>query len=161
MDNPMNRENERRGRLRHGNPSGNPQLAPRCGACNRRGLPCLAPAMRGKCRCRLHGGHSTGPKTLEGLARLRAANTKHGRFSAQGKAVEIWRRRYFRNGYRSVRGLGNGTINGMNGRAFLERLIAQEEAEGIAPALVEEQRVKACAAVVARDVQRLRAKGFL
>jgi hypothetical protein len=40
-DNPMNR-------------------ARRCLARNRKGLPCMAPALRGKERCRLHGGHSTG-----------------------------------------------------------------------------------------------------
>jgi len=49
----------------------------------------------------------------------------------------------------------------MNGRAYLERLLAQEEAEGIAPALVDAQRLEARAAVAARDVQRLRAKGLL
>jgi hypothetical protein len=62
-------------------------------------------------------------------------------------------------GYRSVRHLGNDTINGMNARAYLEGLIAQEEAGGIAPALVEEQRLEARAAVAAQDVHRLRAKG--
>lgn len=30
----------------------------RCGARNRKGNPCQAPAMRGKVRCRLHGGKS-------------------------------------------------------------------------------------------------------
>ena len=30
----------------------------------------------------MHGGLSTGPKTLEGKARVAAANTKHGRRSA-------------------------------------------------------------------------------
>lgn len=35
--------------------------APRCGARNRAGNPCQAPAMRGRQRCRLHGGKSTGP----------------------------------------------------------------------------------------------------
>jgi len=29
-------------------------------------------------RCRMHGGTSTGPRTLAGLNRLRAANTTHG-----------------------------------------------------------------------------------
>lgn len=33
-------------------------------------------------RCRLHGGLSTGPKTLEGLSRSRVANWKHGKYSA-------------------------------------------------------------------------------
>ena len=30
--------------------------APRCGAKTRRGTPCKAPAMRGRKRCRMHGG---------------------------------------------------------------------------------------------------------
>ena len=36
--------------------------------------------MEGKRRCRLHGGLSTGPKTLAGRAAISAANTKHGRY---------------------------------------------------------------------------------
>lgn len=35
-------------------------LAPRCGARNRTGGLCAAPAMRGRKRCRLHGGKATG-----------------------------------------------------------------------------------------------------
>ena len=35
----------------------------RCGARNRRGLPCQAPAMRGKRRCAFHGGKSPGAPT--------------------------------------------------------------------------------------------------
>jgi hypothetical protein len=50
---------------------------PKCGAKNRQGLPCRCPAMRNG-RCRLHGGLSTGPRTTEGLERLRAARTVHG-----------------------------------------------------------------------------------
>ncbi|MPY74882.1 MAG: hypothetical protein GEU87_11515 [Alphaproteobacteria bacterium] len=49
---------------------------PRCGASTRRGIPCQAPAVwdiaKGKPRngrCRLHGGLSTGPKTVEGWRR--------------------------------------------------------------------------------------------
>jgi hypothetical protein len=57
--------------------------APRCGAKNRRGEPCACPALRGKRRCRLHGGHSTGARTPEGLERIRQANTKHGLYSAE------------------------------------------------------------------------------
>jgi hypothetical protein len=66
----------RTGPLRNGNPRGNPNLAPRCGARTRRGCPCRGPAMTNG-RCRMHGGASTGPRTPEGLARLRAARTSH------------------------------------------------------------------------------------
>ena len=73
------------GRLRHGNPSGNPHAAPRCGARNRAGEPCRAPAMsNGRCRC--HGGKSTGPRTQQGLQRLRAARTVHGFYGEEGRA---------------------------------------------------------------------------
>jgi len=37
-------------------------------------------------RCYLHGGKSTGAKTIEGLARCRRANWKDGRYSAEAKA---------------------------------------------------------------------------
>jgi hypothetical protein len=38
-------------------------------------------------RCRMHGGLSTGPRTAEGLARLRAARTRHGAYSAEARAL--------------------------------------------------------------------------
>jgi hypothetical protein len=38
-------------------------------------------------RCRLHGGLSTGPKTPEGIERIRQAKTKHGRYSAAAKTA--------------------------------------------------------------------------
>jgi len=74
------------GPLRNGNPRGNPNLAPRCGAKTRapRSGPCRAPAMKNG-RCRLHGGKSTGPRTEEGLARMRAAHTTHGYYTAENK----------------------------------------------------------------------------
>ena len=38
-------------------------------------------------RCRMHGGSSTGPRTEDGLARLRAARTRHGGYSAESQAA--------------------------------------------------------------------------
>jgi hypothetical protein len=38
-------------------------------------------------RCRMHGGASTGPITEDGLARLRAARTKHGFYGAESQAA--------------------------------------------------------------------------
>ena len=35
----------------------------------------------------MHGGASTGPRTPEGLARLRALNTRHGRYSREMVAL--------------------------------------------------------------------------
>jgi len=71
-----------RGRLRHGNPSGDYLAAPRCGARTRAGCPCRQPAMANG-RCRFHGGKSTGPRTAVGLARSRAARRTHGGYAAE------------------------------------------------------------------------------
>jgi hypothetical protein len=75
----------RLGWLRNGNPPGGPRLAPRCGAKTRKGTSCLSPAVRGKRRCRMHGGVSTGPLTQKGLARSKRANWKHGFYSEEEK----------------------------------------------------------------------------
>jgi hypothetical protein len=77
------------GWLKNGNPPGRFSDAPRCGARTKRtGLPCHAPACRGRNRCRLHGGKSTGPKTAAGLARSRAARLEHGAYSAERRAAK-------------------------------------------------------------------------
>ena len=39
---------------------------------------CRNPAIKGKTKCKHHGGRSTGSRTPEGKARQIAANTKHG-----------------------------------------------------------------------------------
>jgi hypothetical protein len=77
----------RRGHLLNGNPSGDFLKAPRCGATTRRGTTCQCPAIRGRRRCRLHGGLSTGPRTVEGLKKSRAAVLKHGRYSVIARQV--------------------------------------------------------------------------
>ena len=73
---------------RRGNP--NLHLAPRCGARTRSGCPCRAPAIRGKARCRMHGGRSTGPRTPEGRQRLRTARLAQGARSAEFRAREFF-----------------------------------------------------------------------
>ena len=55
----------------------------RCLAKTRRSTSCQKAALKGKTRCRLHGGKSTGPRTPEGKARTIAAHTKHGRRSRE------------------------------------------------------------------------------
>ena len=75
---------QRRGRLKNGNPSGDFSKSLRCGAMNRRGTLCLCPAMTNG-RCRLHGGLSTGPKTEAGLDSIRAANTVHGKYAKEAR----------------------------------------------------------------------------
>jgi hypothetical protein len=60
--------------------------APRSGARSKRtGKPCRGAAMPNG-RCKLHGGKSTAPRTMEGLERSRRANWKHGHFSREAKA---------------------------------------------------------------------------
>ena len=77
---------KRRGWLRHGNPPGDFSKAPRCEARTRRGTPCQCPAMRNRRRCKLHGGLSTGPKTAEGIERIRRASTTHGQRTKAARA---------------------------------------------------------------------------
>ena len=65
----------------------NIRAAPRCGARNRAGTPCQCPAMRGRNRCRLHGGRSTGaPK---GRAN---GNYIRGDFTAEAVEERQWLR---------------------------------------------------------------------
>src|SRR5258708_4360916 len=60
--------------------------APRCGARSKRtGKPCRGAAMPNG-RCKLHGGKSTGPRTMEGLERSRRANWEHRPFSPEAQA---------------------------------------------------------------------------
>lgn len=47
--------------------------------------PCRQPAMKNG-RCRFHGGKCTGAKTVDGLAKIKLANTKHGFYSAEAIA---------------------------------------------------------------------------
>lgn len=46
----------------------------------RSGVQCRNSAAIGKKVCRFHGA-SAGPKTIEGIARIKKANTKHGHFT--------------------------------------------------------------------------------
>lgn len=75
----------KRGWLRHGNPPGDPTTARRCGARTRTNQACGAPAIKGKRRCRMHGGRSTGPRTAAGRARSARARWKHGAYSADSE----------------------------------------------------------------------------
>jgi len=58
----------------------------RCEARTRRGTLCQRPGTKQNGKCRLHGGRSTGPKTEEGLARLAASKTTHGRSTKAARA---------------------------------------------------------------------------
>jgi flagellar biosynthesis/type III secretory pathway chaperone len=58
----------------------------KCGAITRKGTKCQAPAMKNG-RCRMHGGKSTGVKTIEGLEKIKKANFKNGNFTKE-KIIE-------------------------------------------------------------------------
>ena len=62
------------------------QACPRCGARTRSGGSCKSPAMPNG-RCRMHGGESTGPRTAEGLARMRRARTRHGKYTEENRRL--------------------------------------------------------------------------
>ena len=69
--------------------------APRCGAKTRQRTPCRQPALRGKRRCRKHGGRSSGAPRGNQYA------LKHGRYTAQAIAA----RREARQTLRALRAL--------------------------------------------------------
>ena len=63
----------------------------RCEARTRRGTPCQRPGNKINGRCKLHGGHSTGPWTAEGIARLAESKTTHGRTTMPERAKAKYR----------------------------------------------------------------------
>ena len=58
----------------------------RCEARTRRGTLCQRPGNKINGRCKLHGGRSTGPRTEEGVDRLAASKTTHGRTTKAERA---------------------------------------------------------------------------
>ena len=85
-DDPINGDPKRPIKQRHdalieagkGTRFGDSWTGQRCLAKTRGGSLCQKAAIAGKGRCRLHGGASTGPRTVEGRSRIAAANYKHG-----------------------------------------------------------------------------------
>jgi len=64
---------------KHINLFGKNTPAPRCQAKSKRSQEqCKKAAVRGKDKCRIHGGKSTGPMTEQGRKRCAAAKTVHG-----------------------------------------------------------------------------------
>lgn len=55
---------------------------PKCGAKTRKRKACQQVAMTNG-RCYLHGGKSTGPKTKEGLLRMKQSKIKHGYYTKE------------------------------------------------------------------------------
>lgn len=68
--------------------------APRCQAKSKRSQEqCKKATVRGKDKCRMHGGASTGPVTAEGRKRCAAGKTVHG---LETRAARDYRARKFR-----------------------------------------------------------------
>ena len=61
----------------------------RCGAKTRNNQFCNKFPIKGKRRCNLHGGLSTGPKTEQGRQAIAKANTKHGRYVGKRKKARL------------------------------------------------------------------------
>jgi len=60
----------------------------RCDAMSKRTkLQCGGPAVRGKTKCKTHGGRSTGPRTDEGKLRCAQAKTIHGKDTREDRQV--------------------------------------------------------------------------
>jgi hypothetical protein len=49
-------------------------------------IQCFKPALKGKAVCGHHGGLSTGPKTREGIQRIKDAHLKHGNETKEARA---------------------------------------------------------------------------
>ncbi len=69
---------------------------PRCGAKTRSGHPCRQPAVRGKRRCRMHGG--TNPGAPKGNRNA----WKHGHWGAEAIAFRCAMRLLIRNGHKLI-----------------------------------------------------------
>ena len=69
----------------------------RCGAKTRQGTPCRAPAVKGKQRCRMHGG-------AKGSGAPKGNNNalKHGLYTAEAKALNTYVRDLLRDGKRQI-----------------------------------------------------------
>jgi glucans biosynthesis protein len=74
------------------------RASPRCGAKTRRGTPCQAPAVKGKKRCRMHGGApgSGAPKGNKNAL-------KHGYYTAEAIALRRQLRAFLHEMEKSVR----------------------------------------------------------
>lgn len=67
--------------------------SPRCGARTRKGTPCASPAVKGKTRCRMHGGTKGSGAPLGNQNAL-----KHGLYTAEAKAFNRHIRDLLRDG---------------------------------------------------------------
>ena len=75
----------------------------RCEARTKGGTLCQRPGNKVNGRCKLHGGRSTGPRTEDGLARLVASKTTHGRTAAVERAKAKHRAKVGRQVMRAVK----------------------------------------------------------
>jgi hypothetical protein len=78
-----------------------PREATRCGAKTRKGTPCQSPAVRGKRRCRMHGG-APGSGAPSGK---RNGNYRHGHFTAEAQEQRRQLRLLIQGARKTVRSL--------------------------------------------------------
>ena len=97
MDDPMRQADLKR-RL------ANLAKAPRCGARTRSGRPCRQAAVRGRARCRMHGG----AKGSGGPSGARNGNFKHGLWTPEGRRNRREARAKIREVQRILRKLRRG-----------------------------------------------------
>lgn len=96
---------------------GKPRANGLCGARTRKGTSCANRGMANG-RCRMHGGKSTGPRTMEGRERIARARRKHGRYSKQAQEE----RSLFRDDLRRCRGLMR-RMGGQKGDEITDRKV--------------------------------------
>lgn len=75
--------------------------SPRCGARTRAGPPCRAPAVKGKRRCRMHGGAAGSGASMGNRNAL-----THGLTTAEAKAERRWIRALIRASRKVLREMG-------------------------------------------------------
>jgi hypothetical protein len=96
----------------------------RCGARTKRGDPCQRPAVARTGRCPNHGGKSTGPRTKEGIARIVAAKTAHGRLTKEKRLEAKAQARVGRKVRAEVREIEHWALDlGLLERDWRERLL--------------------------------------
>ncbi len=72
--------------------------SPRCGARTRSGRPCRSPVVKGRTRCRMHGGRAGAPKGNRNAL-------KHGHYTAEATAERRQLRALLRQARELVRGI--------------------------------------------------------
>lgn len=82
----------------------------RCGARTRSGGQCQRPAFKSIGRCRLHGGLSSGAKTVEGKNKLKEIHTVHGQYRKEVREQRRLKAAVKRERLREIKGIEEWAI---------------------------------------------------